>query len=252
MGRWLERVRTASRPPLWLDDTAYASALLAQGKPPWRDAAAVVAWRRKAMQLLKPDVAVIDVAALGRAWPHRADLLQEPAFRDHLGEITRALRASTDKPLALSLPAPAAWRAQVAESIQCEWELDVEAIDDLAGDMAGLLRSQSESGIDAVLLREAAISAEQCALHLDLYSSLTNTAHHYRWDIGLHAPGGVPADLAAFDFAIAPAGALGVELGPQFWAGDAAQPAIGGAFHFATVPADAQPSQVLARLESRS
>jgi len=251
MGRWLELVRTASRPPLWLDDTAYTTRLLTEGTAPWLDAAALTSWRRKALQLLNPDVAVIDVAALARAWPNRQGILQDEVFLAHLGDVTRALRGSTDKPLALSLPAPAVWPALVEELSQGDCELDVEAIDDLTGDMARLLRSQSENGIDVVLLREGTISAGLLAARLDLYTSLTNTAHHYRWDIGLHAPAGVPAELGAFDFAIAPAGALGVELGPQFWNGTAPLPAHRTGFHFATIPVDAQPAQVLAQLESR-
>ena len=245
-------MRTATRPPLWLDDTTYASRLLAGGMPPWLDAAALTGWRRKALQLLRPDVAVLDVRGLARAWPHKGALVNDPAFIDHLREVARLMRASTDKPFALDLPAPATWLKMAQGSLSSEGKLDEDELDDLAGDLARLLRAQREAGIDAVLLREEVLDPEQLAARLDCYISLTNTAHHYRWPIGIHTPGGVPKSLGSFDFAIARRGATGVELGIEFWNGATAPAIQGNGFYFATIPADAQPAQVIARLESLS
>jgi len=253
MGRWIETLRTATRPPLWLDDTTYASRLFAGDAPPWLDAAALAGWRRKALLLLNPDVAVLDVRGLARAWPDKGTtLLNDRGFIAHLTDVTRVLRASTDKPFALDLPAPATWLKMAQGSLTGEGNLDEDEIDAVAGDMARLLRAQSEAGIDAVLLREEVLDPEQLASRIGCYTSLTNTAHHYRWDIGIHTPGGVPITLGSFDFAIACRGATGVELGIEFWNGADAPAIDGDGFYFATIPANAQPAQVLARVNSLS
>ena len=232
MVRWLERARSA-KPPIWLHDTAYTYRLLAGDPQVWLDPAAFAQWRRKSLQLLNPDVAVLDVGGLARAWPHKTDCIRDTAFLRHVTELLHVLRASTDKPLALDLPPPAIT------------DLDEDAIDDLAAAMARLLRAQNEAGVEVILLREP-------GPRLDLYTSLTNVAHHHRWDIGIHTPAATPPHLGSFDFAVAPQSAAGVELGADFWRG-APPPSIAtGCFYFVPIPPDAQPEHVLARLGTLS
>ena len=230
MVRWLEKARSAKR-PVWLHDTAYTHRLLAGDPKVWLDPAAFAQWRRKSLQLLNPDVAVLDGAGLAQAWPHKTDFIRDTAFVQHVTELLRALRASTDKPLALDLPAPAITG------------LDEDAIDDLAADIARLLRAQSEAGLDVILLREP-------GPRLDLYTSLTNVAHHHRWEIGIYTPAATPPNLGSFDFAIGPHPAAGVELGSDFWQGAPAPCIATSCFYFVPIPSDAQPEHVLARLRT--
>jgi hypothetical protein len=234
--RWLTNPTRSTR-PLWLNDTDYTYQLLANGPDAWLNPTAFAQWRRQALKLLNPGVAVLDVAGVAQAWAAAAastNLLRDPAFMSHLSALLRVLRDSTDEPLALYLPPPP---PKILS--------DEDKMDDLAGDMARLLRAQSEAGIDIVLLREPGPD-------LSYYTSLTNTAHHYRWDIGIHTPAGAPSNLGTFDFAVAPVAAAGVQLGSAFWEGAPAPTLEAGHFYFTEVPADASPEHVLVRLGSLS
>lgn len=226
--RWLEKARSSKR-PVWLHDTAYTYRLLAADPQVWLDPASFAQWRRKSLQLLNPDVAVLDVAGLARAWPRKTDFIRDTAFVQHVTELLHVLRASTGKPLALDLPPPALTG------------LDEDAIDDLVADMARLLRAQSEAGMEVILLREP-------GPRLDLYTSLINVAHHHRWEIGIHTPTAAPPNLGSFDFAVGPQPAAGVELGSDFWQGAPAPSIATSCFYFVAIPPHAQPEYVLARL----
>ena len=114
MGAWLDLLARDDGPPLWLDDTAYSGRLLAGGRVPWLDPTGLVGWRLKALALLKPSLAVLDVGALAAAVASRrpdhhraasgaaaalAELLATEELARHGAGALRGLRASTRQPL---------------------------------------------------------------------------------------------------------------------------------------------------------
>jgi hypothetical protein len=132
MSRLLDRVASAASGSglLWLDANDYASALLANGAPPWLDVAATLAWQRKAQGLLRSDVVSLPLAVVIDAWlaqnpalrtamaaksrllaPLKV-LLADEALRAHLAEMVRGMRAGFgDSVLALLIPSPRYWPA---------------------------------------------------------------------------------------------------------------------------------------------
>ncbi|MDB6100232.1 MAG: hypothetical protein JWO52_231 [Gammaproteobacteria bacterium] len=265
MGRWLDAVKMAGRRPIWLDDTEYTTRLLASGAAPWADPASWANWRRTALGLLNPDVAVLDLSAAANAWlvprngviqaqgqpgaPLRS-LVSNAGFQAHLRELLRALRAMTSKPLALTMASPRKWVIDTyLRAFSQAVEPDEDVADDAAADIAQLLRTLSDGGVDTVLLREDTVAASQASTWLNCYGSVFNVAHHYRWDVGVLLPGGAPANIPGVDFFIAPRDALGLSLDPQFWRGGPPPADTSGpGFIFGEIPADAQPHAVLDRL----
>jgi hypothetical protein len=263
MGRWLERIGRGER-LLWLNDTSYAARLLVNDHIPWGETGAVAHWRSQAMRLLEPDIALLDLVALANSWPStrgsvggagEGELLELPAneaFRLHVVSILAALRAITPKPLALEIPSPRRWFADAAQSASNIPDPSEDTVEDCAGEWSRFLRSLSDVGLDVILLREYGGSAAEVRAYLGCYTSLVNTAHHYRWDIGIQLPDPDSLPPTSFDFAVAARNATGVALDDAFWAGAAAPALPMPGFYYATVPADAQPVNVLARLRSLS
>lgn len=273
MPKLLDRI--AASPLLWLEDSDYSARLLAGGQAPWLDVAGLVAWRRKAQGLLKSDVAVLDLAGLSAAWiaarpalreamaagkrvgaPLRT-LLADEDLRAHIGEALRGLRDSFPQQLlALRLPSPRQWLADARAAVSgSRPAADGDEIDAAAVYVADFLRAFGGSGIDALLLTEAANDVPAAAEELAWYEAVLNLAHHYRWDVGLQFPALADAiddgAVAAFDFVVAPR-ALGAHVGlllpGEFWSGGAAAPVPAGGFLYGVVPADAQPEAVLQAL----
>ncbi len=255
MGRFLESVAQASPPLLWIDDDAYAARLLAGGNPPWLEAGGFVAFRRKAIGLLRSDVAAVPVAGIAGAWAAahpglRAEmeaarklpgalrlLLADEGLQAHLAAIIQGLGAACSaQPLALVLPAPAAWLAACLPARAAE--VDEDAIDAAAMYMAEFLRAFAPLRVDAVLLDERAAATPP-----DLLEPLANLAAHYRWDLGRRLS--VPGEAVGGGFVIAPGG---LELSAAFWAGEPPPPVPAGGFRFVEVPADGVPEAVLDRL----
>ena len=58
----------SGKPVLWIEATAYAERLMANGKVSWCNAAEVVAWHRKAQGLLKSDIVALPLASVAEAW----------------------------------------------------------------------------------------------------------------------------------------------------------------------------------------
>jgi hypothetical protein len=281
MAKWLETLASAPRPPIWLDDTAYTTRLLAGGRAPWLDVAACIGWRRKVLQLLEPAIEVLDVAACVAAWiAARADLhermrakreppeplrvvLADEALQNHIVELARASRASTTKPLALVCPAPRRWLIDTFRvAFNGALDPDADETDDAASYCASFLRAFGGAAIDALLLRgeeapqrlnATAASSDAAAGPLPdaewaCYGSLVNLARHYRWDLGWRVAGAAGSILAGADFLIASSGGAGVAIDAAFWSG-AAPPALpSGSFAYAKIPAAADPASVLERL----
>lgn len=276
MPKLLDRLATATRPLLWLDDSAYAERLLAAGKTPWHDAAEYLAYRRKSVGLLKPDFISLPIKNFAEAWVaaqpalHAAmkaktraiaplrSLLADEALRAHLVSVLKGLRAAfANDLLVLSLPSPRAWvrqAYQLAFGAEAEIEVGADEADSAAVYVAEFLRSFGESGVDALLLEESADAEPVSAEELDWYQPVMNIAGHYRWDVGVRLPTAekFSGEASALQFVIAPraiAGTVnGLALGDAFWNGAAAAPAPAGGFRYARVPKDAVPEQVLERL----
>lgn len=276
MPKLLDRLAVGDKPLLWLEDTAYSDRLLAGGKTPWLDAAEYVAFRRKAIGLLRPDFVVVPIGAFMRAWvqarpalreamagkkraivPART-LLADEGMRAQLVEMLRGLRAAFGgPPLVLALPSPRAWVGEayrLAFGADAEVEVGGDEADSCAVYVAEFLRSFGDSGVDAILLEESAGTEPASAEEIGWYQPVINLAGHYRWDIGLRLTSGeaFSGETSGVQFVISPksiAGAAnGLALGDAFWTGEAAAAAPAGGFRFATVPADAVPEKVLERL----
>ena len=274
----VEALRSASAPLLWLDDTAYTERLLGGGHTPWLDSAEYVAFRRKAHGLLRADLRAVPLMGFLRAWaaahPALTDamaaksravypvrtLLADEGLRAQLVETLSGLRAAFgDASLVLGLPSPramvtAAW--QMAHGADAAVEVGADEGDSCAVDLAEFLRSFEGCKVDALLLEEPAGAPAMNAETLEWYQPVLNVASHYRWDVGLRLPDDVvfEGDADAVQFAIgarAIGGAVHVScLSEAFWAGQMPAPVGPGQHHFATVPADAVPETVLARLSA--
>ncbi|HSW14984.1 MAG TPA: hypothetical protein VLI06_19210 [Solimonas sp.] len=263
----------ASRKALWLDYTDYAAALLANGAVPWLDAGAAVAWQRKAQGLLKSDVITLPVAAVCAAWidTHPAlreamaakrravvplkTLLADEGLRTQLVELAAGLRACFPSlPLALAVPSPREWVAQAYRQAHgSEVEVGEDEADSAAVYLADFLRAFGEAGVDALLLQESAASEPEVAEALSCYQPVLNVAAHYRWDVGLGAPGGRYAGGAAgLGFVVAPRALPGTRAGcivpEDFWTGAAPPDCPPHGFRYAVIPPGAQPEAVLQRL----
>lgn len=277
MPRLLDQISSSATPLLWLDDTAYADALLAQGRTPWLDGAEYVAFRRKAQGLLRPDVVVVPVGAFAHAWvgahpelrevmaakkragvPARV-LLGDEALRAHLVDVVRGLRAAfASAPLVLALPSPRAFVGdayRLAHGVEAEVEVGGDEADACAVYVAEFLRSFGECGVDALLLEEDANAEAANAEELGWYQPVINVAGHYRWDLGVQWPSGEAfvGEVRDLQFVIAPrvlpGAACGVSVSEAFWSGADAPSVPAGGFRFARVPAQAVPEAVLEHVQ---
>jgi hypothetical protein len=274
MSRLLDRVTSAPAAGLlWLDATNYASALLANGAPPWLDVAATLAWQRKAQGLLRSDVVTLPIAVVIDAWLAQnaalrtamaaksrllaplKTLLADESLRAHLTEMVRGMRAGFgDAVLALLVPSPRYWPAiAYAQAFGDDAPAEVTADDADAASVyiADFLRSFGEAGVDALLLEEIETSVPSCDDDLSCYGAVINVARNYRWDLGLLQPQAGDYDAAPVDFVIAPEKQRGapiaaLRLSTAFWSegSTAAAP-----LRYVSVPASGlQPEVVLDRL----
>jgi len=264
---------SGSRKPLWLDYSDYAGVLMNKGTVPWLDAAALIAWQRKAQGLLKSDVLAFPVAAVCAAWLDAypdlrsamgsktrtvfaiKTLLADESLRAHLLELARGLRACfAELPLALVCPSPRRWTGLAYQQAHgAAAEVEDDDADSAAVYIADFLRSFGDVGIDVLLLQEADDGAATAAEALALYQPVLNIAAHYRWAVGLFAPAGFKdGGSAGLNFVVAAAAHPGVASGcivpADYWSGAAATDCPPAGFRYATIPADAQPESVLQRL----
>jgi hypothetical protein len=273
MAAFLDRM-TGSK-LLWLDYSAYAGTLLAGGRIPWLDVAACIGWQRKAQGLLKSDVVPVPVALLIADWlathselaramgekkrvlfPLKT-LLADSLLRGHLLDLLQGLRSSFGKTLlALVLPAPRRWIAIACEQAGASadnGDIGGDEIDSASVYVADFLRAFGQSGIDSLLLEEAA-DVSLTSSGLELYQPMINVAAHYRWDFGIHLKAGANGldTSAGLGFVIAPSVvetvATGIEIPTAFWADAPVPDCPANGFRFAEVPADASPEKVLERL----
>jgi hypothetical protein len=284
MPAFIKQLDAAERRLLWLDDTDYTASLLAGGDPPWLDAAAFLAWRRKAQSLLKPDVATLPVARVCAAWLHRdpqlrADmasrsrsnfplktLLASAQLRHHLTELLAGMRSSfPGLTLALLCPSPRAWVGEAyrwAFGPQAAVRVGEGEVDAATLHCADFLREFAGVGLDSVLLEESNECEPADATELEWYRSVLNVGAHYRWDMGLRLTGtgfaGEMGDAAArdgvggFAFVIASrpftAARAGRIIPENFWRGSPLEGPPHTDFDFSQVPAGLPPEVILDRL----
>lgn len=265
----IEHLHTAPR--LWLDYDAYAGRLLANGAAPWGDVDALIGWYRKAQGLLHSDVIAVpladvaatrvatqvalrDAMASGRR-PIAAlkTVLADDGLRGQLRELLGALASSfADTPIVLTTPSPRRLinSARQLAGLDCV-DVDDDAIDNAALLLTDFLRTFGDSGLAGVLLIESVDDAPATLDALELYRPLLNVGAHYRWAIGTHSEHALPA-CNGMAFAIATSASddalSGLIVDSGFWNGDAPRKRADGQFLHATLPADAQPESVLARL----
>ena len=271
---------------LWLKSADYAKhLLLGEAGDPWVSAAHYLAYFSQAHALVKPDVAVLEVADLYDSWaathPDWAEsvnkrrrpatalrkLIEPEAPRQVLAEVVEAVLAHLrgQTPLVLAIPSPRRWIRQANQLTGSdETELTGDDVEDGAMYIADLLRSVSTYALSGVLLEEPGAAADFNADDLSHYQSMVNVVRHYRWDLALRLPGGTavaPAELANFDAVIsnspeltnAGAGlsaAVGCDVSAAFAAGQACPALATGQFYFAEVPAGLRPESVLERLSA--
>jgi len=270
----LDRIGSAGAPALWLDDTAYSERLMAGGRTNWLETAEYIAYRRKAAGLLRPDVTVLPVEFVAKAWidahpelkeamgskkrvivPLRT-LLADEDLRAKLVDLLKGLRAVFGgSPLALALPSPRKWIALAysqAFGDGATAEFGADEVETAAVYVAEFLRSFSEANVSVVLLQEPADGAALSAGELSSYQPILNLAGHYRWDVGIHFPGPAAASLPGVAFTIAAQAIDGTPTGiitpAAFWADGAAPAMPAGGFKYAEIPKDAVPEKVLERL----
>lgn len=266
---------SAQRAVLWLDYVDYAGRLLADDEVPWLDVGAYLAWQRQAQSLLRSDVLMLPVGAVCDAWlaahPELREamasksrtmfplktLLADPGLRAHLTELVTGLRGSfADLPLALACPSPRAWVADAyaqAHGADAEAEVGEDEIDSAAVLLADFMRQFGESGIDVLLLQETADREPDTLADVELYQPVLNIATHYRWEVGLYAPGGrYPGGTAGLGFVIAPQALPGARAGrliaPDYWTGSAPAEVLEAGLSFSRIDPAAAPETVLERL----
>jgi len=265
---------------LWLKSSGYTRRLLlGVDGDPWGSPAAFLSFFAQAHGLLRPDVAVLDVADLHRSWLRRhpelvADmgarkraavplrkLLDETGPRLVLAEVVEALLAHLRgrSPLVLACPGPRAWLDEAkALAGLAALEADDDAVEDAAMYLADLLRAVSTHPIAGVLFEEE-LGRSVDAAGLATYRPILNVADHYRWGVVVRASFAETVtadDLASFAAVISdrpPLGglpcALGLDQDATAWSGGVIGDLAVGTFRFLEIPVEAKPETVLETLD---
>lgn len=275
MGLFINLESANSERPLWLDSTAYTARLLEGGQAPWLEIASFLSWQRKAQGLLRSDVIalqaepVVDallamhpalrsaMAAKSRALFPLKTLLAATQLREQLSEMLGGLRACfPGTPLAFVVPSPRRWIAlsyRQAFGADADVEAGVDEFDSASVYVADFLRCFSESGLDILLLDEAADTEPASPEDIEWYRPVLNVATHYRWQLGVRLPLATvdPGKIEGIDFFIAPrplAASTGVLTPDTFWTGNPPPACPAGHFRTADIPAEANPELVLDRV----
>jgi hypothetical protein len=247
---------------LVIDHDAYATAVLRQGgEIPWNDLAALTGHFGQVHALLDPDAVFVDAAAFYdahlAATPDLVSAMRERsrtgyALRTMLGDesaverlvlTVRTLADATRRPVVLSVPSPARWLMRAHHRAGT----DLDEVSDDHADSASMYLAEwlgrlGSPPLGLVLLDARALSGDSATLEspekLNGYSSLTNVARHFDWELAVRFDSWV--DMAG------PAGRA-VVLPEAFWHGEGEIPRYGVQLVLATIPADALPETVLTR-----
>ncbi len=254
----------------------------------WLDAARFLSVYSQGQQLLQSDVLSVPLTPffttwiqeyreIGQAWQGKKATfalrnvmaLEEP--RQILSEVLAGIsRLFPATPLVLHLEVPREWIRQLRalEFLQLKDAMEGGEVSDDDQDAAAViladgLRAFSDQPVTALVLRETeplAVSAKRCPLCQPIW----NLADHYKWLKGIQLPGRPDAEWPlgeTVQFALFPeaepeliasccmAGKpFGGGLNQAFWTADASPAPFHFPIAFGSIPADAQPERVLARL----
>lgn len=263
---------------LWLKSSGYARRLLlgADGDP-WPSAAQYLSFFTQAQGLLRPDVAVVEVAELYRSWVTRhpdlagemaskrrvafplRKLLEAEGPRGLLAEVLEAVAASQrgQRPMVLALPMPRAFLVAVNAWIgRDDPEVGEDDVEDAAMYMADLLRAVSTQPVGGVLLEDGPGTAATDPADVGGLTPLVNVAKHYRWplvvrlveagaDIQRALSGSADAVITAEPAEGLAGGAVGIDVSAALWEGAALPAADPRRFTFIEIPVDMKPEAVL-------
>ncbi|MFW7269779.1 hypothetical protein ACMAUO_17785 [Gluconacetobacter sp. Hr-1-5] len=261
---------------LWLKSSGYTRRLLlSDGSDPWVGAAQYLAYFSQAQGLLRPDVAVIEVAELYASWLSRNPALKEaaaaktrPSFglrkllddvgpRQILFEVVEAVLANVGgrAPLVLALPSPRAWLRWIDTALgRNHQQIDDDAIEDASMYIADMVRTVSSQAIGGILIEEDAQDTALTPAGVELYKPLINVARHYRWPVVLRlAKGPVfwsdDVDAIISDEPVPSNGtSVGLDISNDLWNGRIPPRPTMARFYFVEVPTGHRPETVLESL----
>jgi len=244
-----------------LDGDDYAQSVLLQGRAlPIGEPMAYANFFGQVQDLLQPDAAMLSLG------PVYAGLLEDRlqtamgarsrtgfALRTMLGDVDVTARAvelvtlvvrTQRRPVVLQIPSPRQWLTRT-HPYSGDLEAGALGADDAENAsmyVADWLRNFASLPLAGVLLddRDAAPTAAQPAVPLEVYSPVANTADHYRWTLAMRHFDRVELRGSAYTGAVIP---------PDFWRQQ--DVALGTAdFLLGAIPADAVPEVVLGRVRA--
>ncbi|MDI9902684.1 hypothetical protein QM716_22775 [Rhodococcus sp. IEGM 1409] len=245
-----------------IDHHDYAHSVILQNREvPWDDPTSYANFFNQAQGLLRPDLALFDVARFydhqlevnpGLAEAMRAKTRTGYALRTMLGDkvitekaigVVSTLVSMSRDPLVLQLPSPVQWLSRTHHY----GGGDVEALEADDGENASMyvadwLRRFAALPLAGVFLddRTPAGSPDVVTVELDSYSPVVNIAAHYRLPLGLRRADGVHLHGDT---------RRGSSVEEGYWDRGTTVPAEGD-FLIARIPAHAVPEMVLSRLDS--
>lgn len=248
---------------LWLDALDYSEKLLADGKVPWLDTTACLAFLGKAQGLLNPSIQQLPLLPIIEAWLQSntstkeamaersrplypiKTLLADEGLRSHVSQLAQAqCAASRGVPVVLALAMPGELAKQAY--LQAHGEVDAddfepEDAEDTASYMADFLRIFADAGLAGVVLLSTEDVGDE---DWEFCQPILNVAQHYRWHCGLSvAPGkswtGTSAEGLGFAIVDVPLADT-----PSFVRGGE------GSLRAWSIDSEAIPESVLAELES--
>lgn len=267
---------------VWLDQVAYAAGLFRPGEDIWSDASRYVAVARQAQELLRGDVLEWRFGDAQRAAIRANPALMQPlrgrqpvfALRKLLEETSLTEMTMTVLTALQSL-FPTVPRVLVVESLESqltwlagltteegETVVDASDVDDAAVYLAAAVRGFSSAGLSGLVLDLRGTGAFPTDQSVELHRPLLNIARHYDWSLGVLVDAErlpeVTRGMVNVDFLLCAEAQpvltgrgdllVGGGLTPAYWNdGDPVIPDAG--ICFGTVPADARPELVLARLQ---
>jgi hypothetical protein len=246
--------------PVHVDHLRYARAVILQGQPiPWDQPVAFSQLMRQAQGLLRPDSTLLDLGAfyehaLGRSaslvaalsarsrtgFALKTLLADESTAREAL-ELAVVVSHTSPAPLMLQIPSPLWWLAGMHElsGAGTAAELDAGHAENAAMYVADWLRRFADLPVHTLLLDERwAGPGELPTLDPAAYTPVTNLADHYRWTVARRGAESLDVLGSTVSGTVVPA---------AFWCSET-DPATGGDFLLADIPADALPELVLSQL----
>jgi hypothetical protein len=246
--------------PVHVDHLRYAQAVILQGQPiPWDEPAAFSQLMGQVQGLLRPDSTLLDLGAfydhaLGRSasltaalsarsrtgFALKTLLADERTARDAL-ELAVVVSHTSRAPLIVQVPSPLWWLARMHELSGAGTAADLDAghAENAAMFVADWLRRFVDLPVHTLLLDERWTGPRELpTLDPAAYMPVTNLADHYRWTV---------ARRGAETLDVLRSTVSGTVVPTDFWYSEA-DPASGGDFLLADIPADALPELVLSQL----